>query len=51
MILEAVLGVKHKNGKVSGLPCPLKENAVFKCIVADDDCTHVKMALLHYLEF
>lgn len=51
MLLEAVHGIKHKNGKDPGFVCSLKENAVLKCIVADGDCTHIKMALLCYLTF
>lgn len=51
MILEAAHGIKHRNGKDSGFLCSPKKNAVLKCIVADDDCTYVKMAILYCLEF
>lgn len=51
MLLEAVHGIKHRNGKDPGFLRSLKENTVLKCIVANGDCTHVKMALFYYLEF
>lgn len=50
MILEAAHGIKRKNRKDPGFLLSPKENAVLKCIVANGDCTRVKMALLYYLE-
>lgn len=50
MILEAAHGIKRKNRKDPGFLLSPKENAVLKCIVANGDCTHVKIALLYYLE-
>lgn len=52
MILEAALGIKQKNGKNTAFLHSPKENAVFKCIVANGDCLYMckKMALPCYVE-